>query len=42
MDLFDFPDDYKPERMLTTEEMKENEDYLLNHPLFMKNLPEDI
>lgn len=42
MDLFDFPDDYKPEKMLTKEEAEENANYLLNHPLFLKELPEDI
>lgn len=41
MDIFDFPDDYKPEHPLTKEEMDENTNYLLNHPLFMKTLPED-
>jgi len=36
MDLFDYPDDYKPEKPLTDEEMDEITNYLKNHPLFMK------
>ena len=42
MDLFEYPDDYKPEKYLTTEEMEDIHDYLKNHPLFMKELPQDI
>ena len=37
MDIFDFyPDDYKPERYLTDEEMVNITNELKNHPLFMK------
>lgn len=42
MDIFEYPDDYKPEKYLTTEEMGEITDYLQNHPLFMKEIPENI
>jgi hypothetical protein len=42
MDLFEIPEDYKPEHQMTEEEMKETTEYLLNHPLFMKELPADI
>lgn len=40
MDIFDFPDDWKPERPLTKEQSQDITNYLLNHPLFMKELPE--
>lgn len=39
MDLFEFPDDYKPEKYLTTGEMEEITDYLQSHPLFLKEIP---
>lgn len=42
MDLFEFPDDYVPEKYLTSEEVQEIGDYLKSHPLFMKELPEDV
>lgn len=42
MDLFEYPDDYVPEKYLTSEEMADITDYLKNHPLFMKEIPEDI
>jgi len=42
MDLFDFPDDYKPEKQLTDEEANELTNYLTGHPLFLKEIPEDI
>lgn len=42
MDFFDIPDDYKPEKPLTNEEMDEITNYLKGHPLFLKELPEDI
>jgi hypothetical protein len=42
MDLFEIPDDYKPEKPLTTQEMDEITDYLKGHPLFLKEMPEDI
>ena len=42
MDIFDFPDDYKPEKPLTDAEMDDITNYLKNHPLFMKQLPENI
>ena len=41
MDIFDFPDDYKPDKLLTPQESQDITNYLLNHPLFMKELPED-
>ena len=41
MDFCDIPDDYKPEKPLTNEEMEENTNYLLGHPLFLKEMPED-
>ena len=42
MDIFDIPDDYKPEKPLSEAEMQDITDYLTNHPLFMKDLPEDV
>lgn len=39
MDLFDIPDDYRPEKPLTDEEMEDITNYLKGHPLFMKELP---
>jgi hypothetical protein len=42
MDFFDIPDDYKPEKPLTMEEMDEITNYLKGHPLFLKEMPEDI
>ena len=42
MDIFDFPDDYVPEKPLTDKEMDDITDYLKNHPLFLKELPEKI
>jgi hypothetical protein len=42
MDLFEFPDDYKPEKYLSSEEVQEIGEYLEGHPLFMKELPKDI
>ena len=39
MDIFEFPDDYKPEKNLTDEEAEDITNYLKNHPLFMKELP---
>ena len=42
MDLFEIPDDYKPEKPLSTEEMDEITNYLKGHPLFLKEMPENI
>lgn len=42
MDLFEIPDDYKPEKPLTDAEMDDITNYLKGHPLFLKELPEDI
>ena len=42
MDLFEYPEDYKPEKYLSTEEMEEITDYLKNHPLFLREIPENI
>ena len=42
MDLFEFPDDYKPEKYLTDEEMEDITQYLKNHPLFLQKLPDNI
>lgn len=42
MDFFEIPDDYKPEKEMTAEEMQETTDYLVSHPLFMKEIPKDI
>ncbi len=42
MDLFEIPDDYKPEKPLTNEEMDEITNYLKGHPLFLKEMPEDV
>lgn len=42
MDFFEIPDDYKPEKPLTMEEMDEITNYLKGHPLFLKEMPEDI
>ena len=42
MDLFEIPDDYKPEKPLTDAEADEITNYLKGHPLFLKELPEDI
>ena len=42
MDIFEFPDDYKPEKNLTDKEAEEITEYLKNHPLFMKEIPENI
>ena len=36
------PDDYKPEKKLTDEEMEDNIKYLSNHPLFMTQIPDNI
>lgn len=42
MDIFDsYPDDYKPEKYLTEEEMDKITNELKNHPLFMKELPKN-
>lgn len=42
MDLFEIPDDYKPEKPLSSEEMDEITNYLKGHPLFLKEMPENI
>jgi|JI9StandDraft_2_1071091.scaffolds.fasta_scaffold1450409_2 hypothetical protein len=42
MDLFEIPDDYKPEKTLTDAEVDEITNYLKGHPLFLKELPEDM
>lgn len=36
MDLFEIPDDYKPEKPLTDAEMDDITNYLKGHPLFLK------
>ena len=41
MDMFEIPDDYKPEKPLTDEEADDITNYLKGHPLFMKDVPED-
>ena len=42
MDLFEIPDDYRPEKPLTNQEAEEITEYLKGHPLFLKELPQDI
>ncbi len=39
--MFDIPDDYKPARYLTSQEVEQTTLELKNHPLFMEQLPED-
>ncbi len=42
MDLFEIPEGYVPDKYLTQDEMDDIENYLKTHPLFMKELPENV
>lgn len=46
MGLFDFldgiPDDYEPKKRMSKEETEEAFEYLRNHPLFIKEIPENL
>ena len=35
------PENWKPKNPMTEEEFNENLDYLQNHPLFMKKIPDE-